>query len=47
MSFPFDPMIAKVKARREEVKAVLAALPPGTVASRYPVWKSIETSHGT
>ena len=44
MTFPFDPLIAKAKARREHVKAVLAALPPGAAAGPYvpPAWHTNE-----
>ena len=44
MIFPARPMIARIRARREHVRAVLASLPPGSVASRYPAWQSMDTN---
>lgn len=43
MIFPAEPVIASIKARRERVKAVIASLPPGSVASRYPAWQTVRT----
>lgn len=37
MIFPVQPLIARMKARREEVEAALAALPPGAAAGRRAI----------